>query len=217
MPAQQNYFTLLKQKTSYGLIEMVAWIVHFFQTIQWTILKIPTRRQRHTSFKKRYVLVTIEVTAVLSNWHVNASVAFWIAQKMSFFFWLQLLASGRWVKLEKTTYVDPAGSTRHDDLFLSLVFVYSVTSLRICPSGSGRPWGGQLGKPTQTQTVFWGGVLKPYLLRPSGIELVLEQGVPGRCWHHCAAEEDTAQRLRGDGEAVSSPDGMLHVGVSCRW
>uniref|UniRef100_A0A3Q2Y6K9 Nudix (nucleoside diphosphate linked moiety X)-type motif 5 n=1 Tax=Hippocampus comes TaxID=109280 RepID=A0A3Q2Y6K9_HIPCM len=41
----------------------------------------------------------------------------------------ELLASGRWVKLEKTTYVDPAGSTRHDHLFLSLVFV--------CPAGVG--------------------------------------------------------------------------------
>uniref|UniRef100_A0A3Q2XV78 Nudix (nucleoside diphosphate linked moiety X)-type motif 5 n=1 Tax=Hippocampus comes TaxID=109280 RepID=A0A3Q2XV78_HIPCM len=39
----------------------------------------------------------------------------------------ELLASGRWVKLEKTTYVDPAGSTRHDHLFLSLV----------CPAGVG--------------------------------------------------------------------------------
>lgn len=101
---------------------------------------------------------------------------------------LQVIAAGKWLKLEKTTYVDPAGNSRYASFsarwpffFPSAIqFKISLHILSAPKPESGRPRRGRRGKSTRHVTVSTWAVNFGFgleLLQGGSLSLALPAGV----------------------------------------
>lgn len=75
--------------------------------------------------------------------YYSSSATFIIINKVCLLIMCQVIAAGKWVQLEKTTYVDPAGNTRYCSPAVTHVdpAVFPASCLTPCsPPSSSRTW-----------------------------------------------------------------------------
>lgn len=130
---------------------------------------------------------------------------------------LQVIATGRWLKLEKTTYVDPAGNSRHATFSVRWPFIFSAKSRLTFYLLQNQTVGDCKEDNEASQRGIWRWAPGLWtLVSGSSARRQLFTHIVCRCRNHRPTETDPPQGLRGNGEAVSPTYGMLHSGVSCR-